>query len=248
MKKTACSLFLLALLSSPAWATISDPTISEPSGTFTTTASWTHTPVGGGAAPEGVFLVIVQNGGGGDDCGTSMSYGGVTMTEVALSPSLKGTGESSSVYTYFLGSASTSPGSGAQTVSVTCTGSFVKTAYVVSVEATEGDMTIVDTTSIFGVTANPSDTLSLGGVTAYCLEGGHSGVASVGNVSPPTGWAEDSEFDGGSQILYMYTYSTIAGSDVTMGASQGNDDYNILGVCAREPAAAGGARRVMVVN
>ncbi|HUU44171.1 MAG TPA: hypothetical protein VM118_00435, partial [Acidobacteriota bacterium] len=219
-------------------------TTSESTGTFTTTTSWTHTPVGGGAAPEGVIVFIVVNNSVADDC-TTVTYGGTGMAEVALSPNISNQGEDSVTYGYFLGA--TVP-TGAQTVAVTCTGTFTKKAYATSVEATEGDMTVVDTTAAEGVTANPSDTLSLGGVVSYCAMGWFSGVANTGSVNPATDWNSSYELDEGSQMVGMYTYSIIASSDVTFGLSQGNDEYNILGVCIREPAAAGGTRRIMVVN
>jgi hypothetical protein len=75
--------------------------------------TFTHTPTG---TPRAAIVLIVQGGNISADRISGVTYGGVSMTEVALSPVIKTTGEQAVVDVFFLGSGIPT---GAQTVSIT---------------------------------------------------------------------------------------------------------------------------------
>jgi len=81
---------------------------TEATGNF----SETHTPAG---TPRGVIVLINQEETVGSDEVTSVTYGGMPLTEVPLSPVINTQGEGGVVYGYYLGS---SVPAGAQTVAV----------------------------------------------------------------------------------------------------------------------------------
>lgn len=201
----------------------------------TTGRSWTHTPVG---TPRGVIVFISQGIGDATDEVTSVTYGGETMTEMANSPVLHTTSQPAVVYGYFLGSGIPT---GAQTVvvNVDATGS-VKIAAAITVTAAQ-DTSVVDTTTVNSDSAsNPSSTLALGSVTCFCALGFHSGIPSVGGVTPFTNWTDRGEHDFGSRIGGFYTYDVIASVDVSAGWTQSPDDAVMHAVAIREDAAIGG--------
>ncbi len=197
-----------------------------------TTLSWTHTPVG---TPAGVLVFVVQNVTG--DEVTSVTYGGVAMTEVTGSPNTKAAAEDGTTYGYHLG---TGIPAGAQTVvvNVTATGSIkAAVAYTVTAAA---DTVVQDTdiTINSDSATNPSATLSLGGNTCFCAIGFMSGQAAVGNITPSANWTSRYEFDFTSQVAGFYTYDTIASADVTMGWTQTADDAICIGIALTESVAA----------
>lgn len=199
----------------------------------TTTFSWTHTPVG---TPRGVTVFIVQDISGVDQI-TGVTYGGVAMTEIALSPLLKTGGEPAVTYGYHLGSAIPT---GAQTVAVTVSGGTdAKRAVCVSVTAA-GDTEVQDTTTIqSNALTDPSGTLSLGAVSCFCWEAFYSGLGSAGGITPLTGWTSRDEHDFGVDMAGFYTYDTVGTADVTIGYTASSDDCNLIGVAIKETVPAG---------
>lgn len=200
--------------------------------------SWTHTTAGG--TIKGVLVFIIEN-----NTTTSTvvgaTYGGVTMSHVTSSPLNKGTGESNSISCFFLGSGITS---GNQTVSVDMSNtSYTRIGVSIALTSGGGNTAVQDTTTITNDSLlDPTGTLSLGGKTCFCAQGWHSGLATVGNVAPWTGWNSRYEFDFGQQVGGVYTYDTIGSADVTnMGFdSSAADDVNVLGVAVYEITSGGG--------
>lgn len=137
-------------------------------------ATWTHTPVG---TPRGVLLAIVQGGGTGDQVST-VTYGGVAMTRVRSD--INATAELGRTYLYFLGSGIPT---GAQTVSVTSTGTTPKYAVSHTFTANADTFVVASNGADLGVTANPSLT-----VTFPTTVAGWAGVAAhfYGGAAPVT--------------------------------------------------------------
>jgi hypothetical protein len=197
--------------------------------------SWTHTPVG---TPRGVLVLGVQDTTDLDDI-TGVTYGGVAMAEVALSPKLSnaGSAEASSVYGYFLGA---SIPTGAQTVAVTTGGGGITKRFAAITVTAAQNTSVVDTSGVDSASlANPSVTLSLGGITCFCAIGFHSGQGAVTGITPLTNWTSRLEHDFGAAVAGWYTYNTIASADVTAGYTATAEDANLLAVAIRENAAGG---------
>ena len=84
--------------------------VTEAPASFTTSTSFTHTPVG---TPKGVIVYVAQNASSTDENG-SISYGGVALTKQTFAHDTAT--ELLGAYAYFLGSGIPT---GAQTVSFT---------------------------------------------------------------------------------------------------------------------------------
>lgn len=191
--------------------------------------SWTHTPVG---TPRGVIVWVVSNGGFDDEV-TTVSYGGVSMTEVSSSPSLANLAEDSSVHCFFLGA---SVPTGAQTVAVTTSASSqTNLGYCVTVTA--ADDTSIQNSIAFtdnATTTNPSTTLTLGGVSCFAAQAFQTGINSITSYDRLfAGWFVRHELDFGTQCAGLYTY-TVGTDDVTVGVAQAADDLNLIAVAVRE--------------
>lgn len=193
---------------------------------------WTHTP---GGTPRGIIVGIVHPGSSGGDGVVAVTYGGVTMTEVSGSPLGKATGESATVYVYFLGS---SVPTGPQTVSVDKTGAIGMLCRSWSVTATD-NTEVIDTTPISSDDiTNPSATLSLAGRNCFCIESWFSGHTAVDNVSPFANWNDEGEQDFGLNTGGHYRYTVIGTTNVTMGATQTLEDFLCLGIAIAQIEAA----------
>lgn len=204
----------------------------------TGTKSSDHIPSG---TPRAVLVLIVQTGGTGDEV-TGVTYGGVAMTEVSVSPLLKATNEEGAVYAYFLGS---SIPANQQTVVATCdpaTGGSPKAGNIFTLTANT-DTEIVDAKTIgpLDAAADPSVTLSLGGRTSWCAIGFHSGQASAGGISPNTDWSVGKEFDFGNQNSGFYYYDIVGTTDVSAGWIQTEEDATAIAVAISEAQAGGAA-------
>ena len=193
---------------------------------------FTHAPVG---TPRGVLLLVASSVV--DDGIASVTYGGVSMTEVTGSPATEAT-EPEIVHAFFLGA---SVPTGAQTVSITKTGATTTDHYCECITFTAaGDMQVTDTSTASGTGANPSVTLSLGGVASYCALVFGSGANAVPtDVDPLTGWTNRRETDTGTRGHGCYTYDTVGTADVTAGISAGSQTYVLLAVAVSEAAASG---------
>lgn len=189
--------------------------------------SWTHTPVG---TPK---AVIVHTSTGGVSDVTAVTYGGVAMTQMSVSPVNKTTGESGNVTGWFLGSGIPT---GAQSVSVTG-GANTRRGWSTTLTADSNtELVDVDGTINSDSQSNPSVTLSLGGRTCFCSIALRSGVdGGVGNVTPLTGWNSRDELSvSGTSVLAFYTYDTIGSADVTAGWTQAADDAQAIAIAVSE--------------
>lgn len=195
--------------------------------------SWTHTPVG---TPRGVLVYVVQNTGASSQV-SSVTYGGVSLSQVSGSPNVHGTGEPGVVSAWFLGSGVPT---GARTVAVTVSGTASKRAVCFTVTA--ADDTSVQATNVSinsDSVANPSSTLLLGGVPCWVSEGFHSGQNAVSGITELSGWTAYLEHDFGNQTAGWYRYNTVGSSDVTVGWTQTADDAVCIAVALREGVPSG---------
>ena len=204
---------------------------TEATGNF----SETHTPAG---TPRGVIVLINQEETVGSDEVTSVTYGGVPLAEVPLSPVINTAGEGGVVYGYYLGS---SVPAGAQTVTVNVdAGGSPKKAACLTLTAAV-DTEVVDTSEInsgAGTIANPSETVSLGGRTCFVCQVWYSGQADPSSVTPLANWTDRNEYDYGGTCARFYTYDTIAAIDITAGYTASADDVVLLAIAASEVQAA----------
>jgi hypothetical protein len=192
--------------------------------------SWTHTPVG---TPKGIVVFIVQNAGATDEV-TSVTYGGVAMTEITGSPVLHSTGESGAVYAYFLG---TGIPTGGQTVAVTvnATGSSKRAvAFSVTAATSRTKVQTQDATINSDSLANPSVTLSLSSVSCWCAIGFHSGQNQPAGITPLASWTGYLEHDFGNQNAGFYRYDTVGTANVTAGWTQTAEDAVMIAVAIAE--------------
>jgi len=198
----------------------------------TTDLSWTHTPVG---SPKGVCVLVVMPISATDQV-ASVTYGGVALTEIALSPLLKAAAEAGGVHGFFLGLGIPT---GPQTVLVTVSGAATKRAGCYTVTADTSRTSVVDTTTISSDSLlNPSGTLSLGGIECFCCEVFMSGQNNVlTGCAPLTNWTGDLEWDPGNAGGCWYSYNIIGTSDVTMGYTSTAEDCILLAVAIRQNAA-----------
>lgn len=201
--------------------------------TQTTSPTWTHTPVG---TPRGILVFVLQYATGADDV-TGVTYGGVAMTELSSSPLLHSSGETFTVYAYFLGA---SIPTGAQAVAVTGSSS---NKVGVSFSVTASVDTIVENHSAFinsDSQANPSATLGLNGKTCFVALGAMSGHNGVASTSPSANWTSSFEdvSTGNTQVSLSYRYNTIGSTDVTVGWTQTAEDATSIAVAITEASSA----------
>jgi hypothetical protein len=198
--------------------------------------SFTHTPVG---TPKGVVVFVIENEGIAvkdptfPDQVSSVTYGGVSMTEAASSPNLaaSATAEDCAMHCFVLTSGIPS---GAQTVSVTSSASTGITDICCVTVTSAGNTSVVNTLTYDGVGANPASTLTLSGNTCLVMEGVFSGQAAVTGITPPTGWSSTREYDTGSEQHAVYVYDTVGSSDVSTGFTQTSDDYKVFAIALKE--------------
>lgn len=202
--------------------------------TNSTLTSFTHTPVG---TPRGV-LVLFSDDTTISDRVSNVTYGGVACSEVALSPiTHNGAADDHVLHGYFLGS---SIPTGAQTVAYTASAGTQRIGCITL--TADADTEVKDTTTLeeVGVTGDRTGTLSLGGATSFCAEVIGCGAGAVTGVNPLTGWTARRESDEGTNTTYLYTYDTVASTDVTFGANMTvTDDIVMLAVAVGEVAAGG---------
>ncbi len=203
--------------------------------------TWNHTPVG---TPKGVLVFVVAANG--IDEVTGVTYGGVSMSEVALSPLLKATAFAMAAHAFFLGS---SVPTGVQEVVVTVSsGAAIRQALCYTVTSTQDSAVQNTATFLVESTANPSTSLALSSVECWVAEGCLSAVNQIADIAPEPGWAsnlEDNSFTGLTGVWYRY--NTVGTSDVTIGYECVSLEDGIgIGVAIKEAAAppAGGGDKV----
>lgn len=189
--------------------------------------TWEHTPVT--QMPRGILVQIVQNATAADQV-TKVTYGGVEMEEVPLSPELHTEGaEDGAEYAYFLGRGIPS---GTQEVVVTVSGAASKRAVCISVDAI-GDTRVEDTSILDSSgTANPQVELSTGvGVETLVYAALHTGQDTVGGVAAGTGYTEIQEHDFGSQVAsWIRRTSNGKGGAITASWTATSEEAGVLGV------------------
>lgn len=182
----------------------------------TTISSFNHA----GGTPSAVIVGIGQTNT--TDEVTGVTYGGVSLTEVAGSP-LAGTTEGGIVYLYFLGSGVPS---GTQSVAIGSGGTTgTKQAFCITLNAT-GNVEIVDVdATITGDTiTDTSVTLTGDGRTLFACLVGYTGENAYSTVTELTDWTVRTETSSGSEGVHFYTYNTLGTANVTAGWTQGSND------------------------
>ena len=211
----------------------------------TASFSWTHTPVG---TPKGIIVWVGHNvAADASEDVTGIKYGGVSMIKGAGTPQHLTGAEDVTNYIYYLGSGIPT---GAQTVEVTISGTEEYIGVSVSVTAA-GDTTENTTDVTLSATsgANPSATFALGSVTSFVVQGWMSGQNNLGAVTEFSGWAADAkqEKDWGGRVMGFWTYDTVGSSDVTIGFTAADDDYNIFAFALKEVAAGGAESKALTL-
>lgn len=229
------TLLLCTLLPLQLQAAVSYDAYSEANFYASAGISWTHTPAG---TVRGVIVWVFEANESSSTV-TGVTYGGEAMTEVALSPVEKSSGETASVRVYKLESVPGGVQTGAQTIAVSenSTTDHFYNAFAVSVSA-DADTTVVDTTVINSdATTNPSGTLTLGGETSFAAEAYFEGTGDPGTISALTDWTIRVQPDAVPFSHGLITYDTIGSSDVTIGYTQATtDDVLLFAVAIAEAA------------
>lgn len=193
--------------------------------------TFTHTPAG---TPRGVFVFVTRNSNVADDV-VGVTYGGVAMTEVPLSPisdDQAGGSNDSIVHGFFLGSGIPT---GAQTVSIDMSASGVAHwAACVSVTA-DGDTAIEDT-SVSNDPTDPSTCTLTTSVTTFCMGCIDSAAAAAGNTNPSAGMTERYEADTGDNIFNVAHLTANPGAGSPVLSWVNGDPCSILGIAIKELA------------
>jgi hypothetical protein len=194
--------------------------------------TWTHTPVG---VPRGILVLINQDGNTATDTVTGVTYGGVAMAEVALSPLLHDAGaEDGAVYGYFLG---TGIPIGAQSVVMS---SPLTTKRCGSYSYTAANDTEVENTAVLnsaGV-ANPQVVLTTTRETAVAATI-ISGQQAPTSLAPLTGYTMVLEQDYGNQSgEWIRGTANFAAGSPTPGWTATIEEAGVIAVAVAEIAAA----------
>lgn len=207
------------------------------------TLTFNHTPVG---TPRGVLVLIAQSPTNTDQV-SGVTYGGVAMTEVPLSPLLQTAGaEHAAAYGYFLGSGIPT---GVQSVVVSVTGAESKRAVCYTVTAT-ADVEIEDTSTLNSASStSPAVTLTTGaGVETWC-----AGVLVSAQNDPAFTKGADytatgTHDFGTSSAGWERRTANASGGNVTLDwtGNLGNE-AGILGVALKQSASVSTTKLAMVV-
>jgi hypothetical protein len=208
------------------------------SATFTTTSphTFTFTPVG---TPRAILLAIAHGTVSTDLITGAVTYGGVAMTRIATNGFAQATsGEVGAAYLYFLGA---SIPTGAQTVSITHTGSTdVKWAICQSMTGA-ADTEIGASAKLEGSQTNPQSALDTGATESLrsCIL--YSGTNAPGNAAVLAGMeanttAVSHDFGNFSGVLGMQT--TAATGSFTIGFTLGVNDTAFIAAVVQEISAA----------
>lgn len=148
---------------------------------------------------------------------TGVTYGGVTMSEVDGSPYTDAT-IPGIVHCYFLGS---SVPTGTQDVVVTLSASVLHSVHCFTVTASDDTSVLTSATHVGAADAGSSvtDTIALGGTTAFVAEGYVVDTPTASGYAPYTGWTANTEIDFGAEYGGAYKYNTVGTADVTYGVT-----------------------------
>lgn len=206
-------------------------------------ATWDHTPVGTPAAA--IAFATFTNTAVTETI--TVTYGGVTMTEITGSPRTHSAGADDSVSRFWL---LTSPPSGVQTVLFDTDGAT--TTYrgaVVTVTVDDGGTVTLDATggNDSGAGTDNGGTVTIATTAStdtVCLFLFHSGEAAVTSVS--TDGTNLGEYDYGAQVT-SYDRKDGAGGNVTCTVTISADSWAGFGAAFKSVVAAGGTTKVNVI-
>jgi hypothetical protein len=208
--------------------------------------SWTHTPIG---TPRAV-IISCSAGNSSSSIGhevSSVTYGGIALSMSAHSPLIKSATESGAMSMWFLG---TSIPTGAQTVSVTVSGSTSKRCSSVTVTAASDTSIDADATLSTDATTDPTITLpTTTGVTTFvyaCVISGDSShpgaTASYTEVLSSAAWSNMS-------LECMRRTANPTGGNITVNWSDANsEDAVAIAVAVREGVAATCSGRLALIG
>jgi hypothetical protein len=190
---------------------------------FTSSNSWTHTPVG---VPE-CIVVFIAHGSAATDVISEVTYGGVAMARVPLGFAADTLTEPGAVYCYIL----FDPPSGDQTVSVTvASGTVAKTGWAFSLYSSDGSgLSLVDSKNVEQNIANPS--VQLGTPTDFdgfmmgCI---YSGVAAPDTCVPK--YVKSVYQRDFGAFVATCQHGRATGPDQTIGWTVGSDDTAVVGI------------------
>ncbi len=211
----------------------------------TGTLSVAHTPAG---VPGAALAIGVQLNAADDF--NAVTYGGVAMTEVALSPLLADAGtEKGTVYGYLLGSGVPA---GPQTFQVTRLAPGTQQARAAVITLTSaGDVEVVDTSTLnSALIANPDVDLDNPALrSCYAVGGIFSGVSLTGDLAPDAGYTDVVENDWGASVSSIIRINAVsAANPINLGWAIGAaDEAGILGFIVAEAGSAF-VPRITVVN
>lgn len=196
--------------------------------------TFSHT---GGASPEGVVLLINQNGDGADLIGeaAAVTYGGTAMTRVQYATNGVATPSGGASYIYFLGA---SVPTGTQTVSVAFnTANSRSVEFVCITLDAAADTEVVDSAILESTgAADPQISLTYGGRTCMSFAsilGGNSTVGSYTDVASTTA-VHDTDF--GARVGLVQRETTAGSSDFTSGWTASSASVAMAAVAISETA------------
>lgn len=188
--------------------------------------TWTHTPVG---VPKGVVVAIVH-GVSTTDHVVTVTYGGVSMTEVIRRTDTAT--ELGAAELWFLGA---SIPTGAQTVSVDLASATTDDIHGVCFTLTGGANTeVIDSDGIAENAANPTVTLQKTDRNAQCFAAMYGGGAAPGGTLA-TGCTAGPDFDLGAFYSQTCRETNSSRTDFTIGWSTlGSDDLAFVACAVAE--------------
>jgi hypothetical protein len=197
----------------------------------TSPVTWTHTPVG---IPKGV-VVFVGVETPGDFAMTSVTYGGVSMTQITGSP-LSDTinAETHTAFGYFLGSGLPT---GAQTISVSYTVSgsaWSVNAAAVTVSGPNNSAIEDTSTATDGgsPSADPTCALTVAN-DSVCAGILLSGQIATSSVAVGSGMTQITEVDVGN-VVQSYLYKTaLATTNTSLTWTVASEEWNILAIAIK---------------
>lgn len=194
-----------------------------------------------GGTPRGV-LVLVAGANYATDPVVGIDYGTLALTkETAV---FKTTGETGFVGVW---SGGASIPTGTQTVDVDAGGNTIN-AYCYTIAA-DADTEINNTANVVNDSLqDPSVNLALSGKESFVAMVWHAGQASLGGITPNTGWTSRSEDDWGAEVIGSYSYDTIGTADVSVGYDTASADDVLLIGAALSEVVGGGATGIEIIG
>lgn len=185
-------------------------------------------------APKGVIVFIVDQAATSDQV-TGVTYGGVAMQEIALSPvsPAGGSPDPVRIHGYFLGSGVPS---GVQTCEVTCSGTTLKVALAVTFTAATSATEVADTDAPVSASgANPAASLQdASGQHAMAFGALYSGHSAITSIGPGAGATNIGELDLGNESMSVIRTTTSDIGDRSLLWAATAESYAVLAALVRE--------------